>query len=168
MFERCTEPTRRAIYFAHVLTVISEGPKITSVELLAGLLFGDDSRAQSIFQLRERFPFYRGCPCKFETLPKPQQAPPLTGYCKMILAWAEREAGWMGDYWIDTEHLLLGILRVPQSTAAQYLAKTGLTLDVARKTILDHRPSRPDCGPVPRWWGIKNRLFRMALLGQTP
>ncbi len=49
-----------------------------------------------------------------------------------------------GDYWIDTEHLLLGILRVPACRAARYLAMTGLTLAAARKTIEDNKPSRPE------------------------
>ena len=168
MFERCTEPTRRAIYFAHVLAVVSEASKITSVNLLAGLLFGDDSRAQLTFELRERFPMYCGCPSKFETMPRPLTAPTLTNKSKMILAWAEKEAGYLGDYGIDTEHLLLGILRVRECPAARYLARMGLTLETARKTVLANKPSRPDYGPIPRWWRIKNRLLRMALLGQTP
>ena len=168
MWERYTDRAKRAVFFAVVRAAASEGSETTSVDLLAGLLFGDDSRAQTIFQLRERFPYYRGCPSKLEKLPDPLKPLPLTDHCKMILAWADTEAGWMSDYWLDTEHLLLGVLRVRECTAAQYLARTGLTLEIARKTILDNKPSRPDCGPVPRWWRIKNRLFRMALLGQTP
>ncbi|SRR5258708_10293736 len=168
MWERYTDLAKRAVFFAIVRAIASEVSETTSADLLAGLLFGEDSRAQTIFQLRERFPYYRGCPSKLEQLPDPLQPLPLTDHCKMILAWADTECRWMSDYWLDTEHLLLGILRVRQCTAAHHLAKAGLSLETARQIILDNKPSRPQCGPVPRWWRVKNRLFTMALLGQTP
>jgi hypothetical protein len=174
MFERCTEPARRAIFFARAIALLlSDGEKITSLDLLGGILWEDTSRAgngrvENMFHLEERFPHYRGGPSKFTALPERKDGPALTDSCKMILAWAEKEAGWMGDYWIDNEHLLLGILRVRECPAAQCLARTGLTLDAARKAVVANKPSRPDYGPVPLSWRIKNRLFRTALLGQTP
>jgi hypothetical protein len=67
----------------------------------------------------------------------------------------------MGDYWIDTEHILLGIMRVPISTAAAYLARTGLTVDGARIAILNKKASRPDYGPVTGWWRAKVWFARM-------
>ncbi len=49
----------------------------------------------------------------------------------------------MGDYWIDTEHLLLGILAEPSSLAAQHLAKAGIYLESARRVVKENMPSRP-------------------------
>lgn len=160
MFERCTEPARRAIFYARAITLLSDAAEITSVDLLGGLLWEDDSRAETIFQLRERFPVWGGRPYKFAALPDRPDGPPLDKHSKMILAWTEMEATRMRDYWIDTEHLLLGILRVRKSPAAQYLAMTSLTLDAARKTIEDNKASRPHYGRVPRWWPIKAWLVR--------
>jgi ATP-dependent Clp protease ATP-binding subunit ClpA len=159
MFERYTESARRAVFFARLLAIVSEAPNITSVNLLASLLFDDNSRAQTIFHLRESFPHYRGCPCKFASLPK-QQNKTLTQHSKQALLWTAMEATQMGDYWIGTEHMLLGILRVPVSRAAKYLAMAGLTLDGARKTIQKSKSSRPDYGSVPRMWQIKAWLLR--------
>lgn len=88
-------------------------------------------------------------------MPEKPNGPLLDEHAKQILIWTEDEATRMGDYWIDTEHILLGIMRVPISPAATYLARVGLTLDAARKTILDNKASRPDYGPVTRWWPLR-------------
>ncbi len=167
MFERCTETARRAIFFARALAVLSEAPQITSVDLLAALLWDDKSRAQSLFNLRDRFPLYCGCPHKFAKLPKPTAEPLLDDRAKQCLRWTAQEATQLGDYWIDNEHLLLGIIRVRASTASSYLAMIGLTVHGVRKIIQDNKHSRPDYGPIPRWWRIKSRLLRLMVLGKT-
>ena len=159
MFERCTESARRAVYFAHFFALTSDRPEITSVDLLCSVLYGRDSRVQAIFQLREQFPLYNGCPSKYEKAPKPTVLPQLTTESKQILNWARVEANELRDYWIDTEHVLLGILRVRKCDSAKYLMRTGLTLSGARKSIKQNRHSRPAYGPVSRWWRLKNYLM---------
>jgi ATP-dependent Clp protease ATP-binding subunit ClpA len=161
MFERYTPSARRAIFYARAITLLSERAEITSVDLLGGLLFSEESRVQTIFQLRERFPVYSGCPYKHSTLPEVPTGPPLANDSKHALAEAAWEATRLGDYWIDNEHLLLGIMRARSCVASAYLARTGLTLNAARKAIKDSKPSRPDYGPVPLQWRIKLRLFRL-------
>jgi len=69
MFERYAEPARRAIFFACARTIFSHRPEITSVDLLASLLWENNSRAQTLFNLRDYFPLYCGCPRKVTTLP---------------------------------------------------------------------------------------------------
>jgi ATP-dependent Clp protease ATP-binding subunit ClpA len=159
MFKRCTESARRAVYFAHFFAVVSDRPEITSVDLLCSLLYGSDSRVQAIFQLRDQFPLYNGCPYKYEKAPKPTVLPQLTAESKQILNWTQVEANELRDYWIDTEHMLLGILRVRQCNATTFLLRTGLTLADARKLIKQNRHSRPTYDPVPLWWRIKNYLM---------
>ena len=159
MFERCTESARRAIYYAHFFAVVSDRPEITSVDLLCSLLYGSDSRVQAIFQLRDHFPLYSGCPGKYEKAPKPTVLPQLTPESKQILAWARVDANELRDYWIDTEHVLLGILRVRQCDAAKFLTRAGLALADARRSIKQNRHSRPPYGPSPLWWRIKNYLL---------
>ena len=159
MFERCTESARRAVYFAHFLAVVSDRQEITSVDLLCSLLFDGVSRVQAIFQLRDQFPLYKGCPGKYEKAPKPPVLPQLTAESKQILNWTQVEANELRDYWIDTEHVLLGILRVRKCDAAKYLMRTGLTLPDTRKSIKQNRNSRPVYGPVSLWWRIKNYLL---------
>jgi ATP-dependent Clp protease ATP-binding subunit ClpA len=159
MFERYTESARRAVYFARLFAVVSDRSEITSVDFLCSLLYDSDSRVQAIFQLRDRFPLYNGCPCKYEKVPKPTISPQLTAQSKHILNWTCVEANELRDYWIDTEHMLLGILRAPQCDAAKYLMRAGLTLRHARKSIKQNRHSRPAYGAVSLWWRIKNYLM---------
>lgn len=54
----------------------------------------------------------------------------------------------MGDAWVDTDHMLLGILCEPSSHAAELLVKADITLESARLKVLENRSSRPDYGPV--------------------
>jgi len=55
------------------------------------------------------FPLYHGCPWRFASLEAaPQSNPQLTVDAKQILRRTHWEADFARDYWIDTEHLLLG------------------------------------------------------------
>ena len=165
MFKRYTWPAKRAIFYGRSLTVLSESRKISSVDLLRGLVWGDDSRAQTIFRLREHFPLFHGFPWKFDTVPTPQKEPPLDGDCRLILGWTAAEATRMGDYWIDTEHVLLGILRVRSCWAARYLETTGLSLRAARQAIQENRSSRPNYGNVPRSWPMRRWMTLLMKWG---
>src|SRR5215467_1758094 len=168
MFKRCTEPARRSIFFALARTRFCDRPEITPVDLLAGLIWEENSRAQTLFNLRDYFPLYQGCPWKCTPDLKALGGPPLDGDSKLCLGWTTLEADHLGDYWIDTEHLLLGIARTRDCEAAQYLAMIGLTPDIIRQAVQDNKLSRPAFGPVPLWWRIKSRVGRLSLRGQTP
>jgi ATP-dependent Clp protease ATP-binding subunit ClpA len=151
MFERYTEQARRAIFFARAVTLLNGASAIDSSHLLYGLMWEDASRAQKVFGLREVFPLYKGSPHLFiekEKL-KAAEGPPLTEDSKKILARAAMEADGLRDYWIDTEHMLLGILAEPNCTAARNLVKAGITLKSARRVVVTNKSSRPDYGPVP-------------------
>jgi hypothetical protein len=91
-------------------------------------MWGEDSRAQVLFRRREIFPLYKGCPHKSVNvnLAMAVQGPPLSDDRKRIVARAAPEANAIRDYWIDTEHLPLGILAEPACLAAQHLGKTGI------------------------------------------
>lgn len=153
MFERYTEPARRAIFYARAVAVLNGAVAIDSIHLLCGLIWGDDSRAQRLFQLREIFPMHRGCPLKSGNI-KPVttvQGPPLSGEGKKVVARAAPEANAMRDYWIDTEHLLLGILAEPTCQAAQIFARSSITLESARNVVRVNKPSRPEYGRESAW-----------------
>jgi ATP-dependent Clp protease ATP-binding subunit ClpA len=112
VYEQYTESARRAIFFAIWYSRLRKSRDIDSVDLLRGLMHDGDSRVNTVFGLREYFPLHCGCPsksAKAEEVPKPE--PVLTNEVKRILARSLWEADAVGDYWIDTEHLLLGILR---------------------------------------------------------
>jgi ATP-dependent Clp protease ATP-binding subunit ClpC len=168
MFERCTDHARRAIYFAIVFSHLGESPTVDSCHLLLGLMRDDGSRANTGFDLREHFPLYCACPCKFATYQAvPKRKPILAHDTKLILARARMEADVLRDYWIDTEHLLLGILGERSSMAAQYLSKAGLELRAARRVVIENKSSRQEYGPVSLWWRLGSPLewlmFKLGL-----
>jgi ATP-dependent Clp protease ATP-binding subunit ClpA len=146
-----------ALWYAVCYSRLAEASGIDSVHLLRGLMYEENSRVNTIFRLREYFPLYCGCPSRFATfaeVPKPK--PAFDRDARRILARTNWEADAMRDYWIDTEHLLLGILADPSCQAAQYLAKAGLNLKDARRAVMANKSSRPDHGPVSEWWGLRS------------
>lgn len=138
--------------------MLSGSPAIDSTHMLSGVMWEADFRAQTLFGLQEIFPLYSSRPHLFvenEVLKK-VDGPQLTNESKRILARTAMEAEAMGDYWIGTEHLLLGILAEQNCTAEQYLAKAGITLKNARRVVMENKSSRPDYGPVPASPIVKN------------
>jgi ATP-dependent Clp protease ATP-binding subunit ClpA len=149
MFERYTEPARRAIFFARAIAIINRAPMIDPTHLLWGLMWPDTSRAQVLFGLREKFPQYVQRPQNSLLYPTLKGGDlQLTDEVKKILYYSAKEADAMGDAWVDTDHLLLGTLCAPDCQAAQQLTATGLTLENARASVIENGPSRPDYGPV--------------------
>jgi ATP-dependent Clp protease ATP-binding subunit ClpC len=163
MFERYTEQARRAIFFARTVTLLNGTPAIDSNNLLYGLMWEDACRAQTLFGLREVFPLYKGSPHIFVEKEKMKAVggPPLTDEVKKILARTATEADAMRDYWIDTEHLLLGILAEPNCTAAQNLAKANISLERARRVIRENVATRPK---YPDYYGPPKREGEMPSL----
>lgn len=155
MFERYTESARRAVFYSRAIAVMNDAPAIDSVHLLCGLIWGDDSRAQMLFRLREPFPLYKGCPRKLADIGPVTavQGPPLSGDGKRIVARAAPEADAMRDYWIDTEHLLLAILYEKTCMAAQYLAMARIGLEGARRVVAENKGSRPNYERESTWSG---------------
>jgi ATP-dependent Clp protease ATP-binding subunit ClpC len=145
MFERYTESARRAIFFARYMTVMNDAVGIDPSHLLYGVMWDENSRGQVLFGLREIFPIYRCRPYKCADYEQVKAVnPPLTDESKKALVRARMEADAMRDYWIDTEHLLLGILAEPTSMAARHLTKAELTLNDARRMVMENKSSRPD------------------------
>jgi ATP-dependent Clp protease ATP-binding subunit ClpA len=154
VFERFSDPTRYAIFYARAVASLNDSPVIDSVHLLYGLMWKSESRAQVLFHLREAFPLHGGCPRKFASLEAARQSNPLfTDDAKRILARTVWEADVARDYWIDTEHLLLGILGEKTCLAAKSLTRAGLARESVRRVIAENKATRPPYGPVPQWWG---------------
>ena len=170
MFERYTEPAKRAIFFARAITLLNGAPTIDSGDLLCGLMWDATFRAQTLFRLHEFFPVHRGAPYRFGDYKAVHQSegPPLSNDCKRILARTPLEADILGDYWIDTEHLLLGTLAEKNSLAAQQLAKAGITFGSAQRTVVANKSSRPEYGRVPMWWAARSavELWMLKWMGR--
>ncbi len=94
------------------------------------------------------------------TAPAGMRQLPFTPQSKRVLEHALAEAVQLGHNYIGTEHLLLGVLREPDSLGAQALSEHQVRLDRARETCVQllgpHHPVQPtrsdNAGSTVRDW----------------
>jgi ATP-dependent Clp protease ATP-binding subunit ClpC len=151
MFERYTDDCKRAIFLAQQTALHSGAKAIDSNHLLIGLLITKGARANNIFRLQELLP--DATPeMAFTRQGIIKKTIPLSNDGKRVVAYTAGEANHLRDYWIDTEHLVLGILREESTPAAAKLRAIGLELESCREQVtynMNSRPQRKD--PVLRW-----------------
>lgn len=155
IFDRYTEQARRAIYFGR-LEANYRNAKFISVEnLLLGLTWDKDSRADRVAALKSLEQDVRAV-LEMPSLPK-MTVPyphgvdiPLNDDAKRVLAYAVSEADFDQEFWIDTDHLLRGILRVP-TEAASALSQKRRTLESLRVASAQDRRQCPS--PSATKWG---------------
>jgi hypothetical protein len=129
MFERYTEKARRVIFFARYEASQYGSRYIESEHLLLGLLREDRALAKWFpgeknvepdirAEIERRIIRGKRISTSVEV--------PLTVECKKILNLAGETSERLGHRTVETEHLLIGILRVEGSLAAQILIARGL------------------------------------------
>jgi len=152
MFERYSTPSRRAIFYARAVALKNGAAEIDSMHLLCALMVEKSSSANAQFKLKKRFPeeFAR---TRIPRWTHEQKTLRLTNDCKRALAFTAEEANRMDDYWIDTDHLVLGILREGICTAATRLQASGLTIEQARAQVSCSAQEPHEYSPAKRgWW----------------
>lgn len=135
MFENYTEKARRAIFYAREETSKFGTPRIESEQLLLGLLAAEKSifgrylgNSTSATEIREAI-----VQATEVGPPTPTSLDlPLSNESKRILKFGAEEAANSGRKHVDTEDLLIGILREEGSFAARILVDRGLGLEQAR------------------------------------
>jgi ATP-dependent Clp protease ATP-binding subunit ClpC len=152
MFDRFAAASRRAIYWARTVAIHSNANHIDSEHVLRGLLVESESRANRLLHLQEHLSSELALLKGLTPVPPLDKELPLSDDAKRILAYTVSEAARLNDYWIDTEHLVLGILREQTSDAAFSLRAAGLEVENVRKIIAQNKASRPDYGPEPLSW----------------
>jgi len=94
---------------------------------------------------------------------------PFTPRCKRVLEYSLREALNLGNNYIGTEHLLLGIIRDGEGVAAQVLVKLGVDLPKLQQQINARQRSEAAVSEFlagdgeefrPKMPGRKNHLLR--------
>jgi ATP-dependent Clp protease ATP-binding subunit ClpC len=143
MFERYTENARRVIFFARYEASQYGSPYIETEHLLLGLLREDRGREdralanllakEHIVEPEIRAEIERRI-TRRERLSTSVE-PDLSDKCKRILQFASDAAEKLGHRWVVTGHLLLGILRLDSSLAAQVLISLGLKPDQMQEQI---------------------------------
>ena len=141
MFERYSEPSRRVIFFARNLALSADSALIDVNHLLGGLLI-ELRRSGDVFSLRRLLPEETAQKDRVRVRYVKTHNLPLTDELKKVLAYTAREADALGEYWIDPEHLVLGILCEENSLAAIKLREVGLELETCRRRVIDTKDSR--------------------------
>jgi Clp amino terminal domain, pathogenicity island component len=135
MFERYTEQSRRAIFFARYEASPYGSPYIDTEHLLLGLLREMGSYAKVAVldgawyraEIEKRIVVRERISTSVEV--------PLSQACKHALNFAQEEADAVKCRVIAPEHLLLGLLRVEDSLAAQLLRQRGIDPEALRKQL---------------------------------
>ena len=160
MFERYTDAAKRAIFYARAEAINQNVSVISVKHLLVGLTYEDSSRACQVGSLKENAENLRS----FLGVPHPASSQsnsaleiPLDTDAKKTLAYAARECDQDRCYWLDTDHLLRGLLRFPNE-ATPALEETGLALESARAASTENRRKIAD-KPRP-WWVIAKNFGR--------
>jgi hypothetical protein len=158
VLERYTEATRRAIHFGQQETLHRGAPSMTVSDLLAGLGMEQNSRAERIGSLKANAFYLRwlvGLPAlparAEESIESPETGLEasleesrfeLDAEVKRVLAFAVIEADRDREYWVDSDHLLRGILRFPNRAHFAVL-KVEVDLDSARSASKADRHKFP-------------------------
>jgi ATP-dependent Clp protease ATP-binding subunit ClpC len=162
MFGRYTDECKRAVFFAQQSALYKSAIAIDSGHLLLGLLSEKDTRADIVFRLRELLPEDAAQQIVLIKQKPMKGTIPLSKDGKRIVAYTAREANSLQDYWIDTEHLVLGILRDADNTAAGKLRSLGFDIKTARQRVVENKNSRAS-RPNPVLWWVRRRPLGVAL-----
>ena len=148
MWQRFTERARRAVFFAQEVAGLLGENYVSPEHLLLGLLREDDTVATRILdRLGISLPQIREM---IENQMTPGdgrlgQDMQLTPQTKRAIDLAYDEARELGNNYIGTEHLLLGLVRLEESLAGQTLVQQGATLVRVRaevRLLQDSEPSK--------------------------
>jgi ATP-dependent Clp protease ATP-binding subunit ClpC len=142
LWERYVERARKVMLHAEDWAIRLRSPHISPEHILLGLLEEEDTLAVKILEhlgvnihnmkaelevyLKSQMPAH-----------PPAGSPTLTSPAKQVLIRAADEAKSMGDNYIDTTHLLLGLLKEKQGLAAKILAKYNVRYEDVRKRLYE-------------------------------
>jgi len=149
---------------------------IAPEHMLLGILDVDDGVALDV--LRQLFD-PRDVRATVERRMRPGRSPnkggplPFTKPAKSVLELALDTASCFGHDYIGTEHLLLGLLRLPATVAARALDDVGVTLQEAYEQVLWLLDEQPLAGELPPALGldpeqVRGETERRLTPGETP
>jgi ATP-dependent Clp protease ATP-binding subunit ClpA len=139
MFERFTERSRRVVVLAQEEARMLNHNYIGTEHILLGLIHeGAGAAAKALESLGISLDAVRHE--VEEIIGQGQQAPsghiPFTPRAKKVLELSLREALQLGQEYIGTEHILLGLIREGDGVAAQVLVKLGADLNRVRERVI--------------------------------
>lgn len=136
MYERYTKNARQTIFFAREEASKVGSPYIEPEHLLLAIMRSCEPQLNDVLKLKELEETLRAdLATGQQEATSPRGDIPLSNQNKRILAYAAEEALRLNSPGIDSQHLLLGILREPANTAARFLLSKNLDLENARQLI---------------------------------
>ena len=157
MFERFTDGARRVVVLAQEDARLLNHNYIGTEHLLLGLIHeGRGVAAQALESLGISLEAVRQQ--VEQIIGRGQQAQrghiPFTPRAKKVIELAMRESDALGHVHIDTEHLLLGLIREGHGVAAQVLVRLGGDLNSVRQQVIRLLPRQAGTGAI----GASQRL----------
>jgi hypothetical protein len=161
MFERFTDRARRVIVLAQEEARMLNHGYIGTEHLLLGLVHEQEGvAAKALESLGIRLEPLRQ---QVEQIVRRGQQPPsghipFTARAKKALELAQRESNELGHGFIDTEHVLLGLIREGDGVAAQVLIRFGADRSSIREQVIRLRPGQAWSGASG--WGASGAVSR--------
>jgi len=151
MFERFTDRARRVVVLAQEDASLLNHNYIGTEHLLLGLIHeGHGVAAQALESLGISLEAVRQQ--VEQIIGRGQDAPrghiPFTPRAKKVLELAMRESDALGHVHVDTEHLLLGMIREGHGVAAQVLVRLGGDLNSVRQQVIARLPRQAGTGAI--------------------
>jgi ATP-dependent Clp protease ATP-binding subunit ClpC len=154
MFERFTDRARRVVVLAQDEARQLNHDYIGTEHILLGLIHeGDGVAARALEAMGISLAAVRQ---GVEQVIGKGDAPPGGGHipftprAKKVLELSLREALQLGQDYIGTEHILLGLIREGEGVAAQVLVRLGADLHRVRQEVLHLLAGRPEGAPAER------------------
>jgi len=152
MFERFTDRARRVVVLAQDEARRLDHNYIGTEHILLGLIHeGDGIAAQALQSLGISLDAVRQQ--VEEIIGRGQQAPvghiPFTPRAKKVLELSLSESLQLGQDYIGTEHVLLGLVREGDGVAAQVLVRLGADLNRVRQQVIQLLHGHQEKEPVP-------------------
>jgi ATP-dependent Clp protease ATP-binding subunit ClpA len=162
MFERFTDRSRRVVVLAQEEARMLNHNYIGTEHLLLGLIHeGEGVAARALESLGISLEAVRQQ--VEEIIGQGQQVPsghiPFTPRAKKVLELSLGEALQLGQRYISTEHILLGLIREGDGVAAQVLAKLGAGLERVREQVVQLLDGDQGQEGAPAGIGEGSRLF---------
>jgi ATP-dependent Clp protease ATP-binding subunit ClpC len=147
IFDRYTDQAKIAIFLSRVEALHRDEKSIGVGDILLALTWDETSRACQVAGLKQLAVELRGLlripHLPSSSLPYRRDVDiPLSQELKKVLAYAVEEADRAREYWIDTDHLLEGLLRF-DNVAGDVLKGLGIQLQPLRLESKENRKQYP-------------------------
>jgi Clp amino terminal domain, pathogenicity island component len=169
MFERFTDQSRRVVVLAQEEARMLNHNYIGTEHLLLGLLHeGRGSAARALEAMDVTLEAARDQVTAIIGKGQGELAGhiPFTPRAKKSLELSLREALQLGDGYIGTGHLLLGLIHQGDNVAVQILGNLGADLKDLRARVTEELRSNPEEGPLPSTGGERQQL-RVFMRGEV-